>query len=32
MEPPQLLKKECQAAGIPESDFDICGLGETRFF
>lgn len=32
MEPPRLLKKECAALGIPEGDFDICGLGQTRFF
>ncbi|KAI0785764.1 N-acyl-phosphatidylethanolamine-hydrolyzing phospholipase D [Abortiporus biennis] len=32
MEPPQLLKEECARAGIPEEDFDICGLGETRAF
>lgn len=32
MEPPEMLKKVCQTTGIPEGDFDICGLGETRFF
>ncbi|GJE94739.1 metal-dependent hydrolase [Phanerochaete sordida] len=32
MEPPKLLAKEAAALGIPEGDFDVCGLGETRFF
>ncbi|KAI0688993.1 beta-lactamase superfamily domain-containing protein [Cytidiella melzeri] len=32
MEPPELLRKECHKSGIPEGDFDICGLGETRVF
>jgi len=32
MEPPQVLKEECSKANIPEDDFDICGLGETRAF
>ncbi|KAI0330408.1 N-acyl-phosphatidylethanolamine-hydrolyzing phospholipase D [Cubamyces sp. BRFM 1775] len=30
LEPPALLKKECAKEGISETDFDICGLGETR--
>ncbi|KAI0090882.1 Metallo-hydrolase/oxidoreductase [Irpex rosettiformis] len=32
MDPPRLLKEECHKSGVPEGDFDICGLGETRFF
>ncbi|PSR87211.1 hypothetical protein PHLCEN_2v5218 [Hermanssonia centrifuga] len=32
MEPPRLLKKERDLAGVAEEDFDICGLGETRIF
>ncbi|EKM53668.1 uncharacterized protein PHACADRAFT_211339 [Phanerochaete carnosa HHB-10118-sp] len=32
MAPPQLLAQECAALGIPAEDFDVCGLGETRFF
>ena len=32
MEPPQKLKEECEKQGVPDGDFDICGLGETRFF
>jgi N-acyl-phosphatidylethanolamine-hydrolysing phospholipase D len=32
MEPPQLLKKACESSGVPDGDFDICGLGETRVF
>ena len=32
MEPPELLKKECAKAGIPDGDFDVVELGETRFF
>lgn len=32
MEPPKKLKEECEKLGVPDGDFDICGLGETRFF
>ncbi|EMD33009.1 CsMn33 [Gelatoporia subvermispora B] len=32
LEPPELLKAECEKAGVPEGDFDVCELGETRFF
>ena len=32
MDPPRLLKEECHNADVPDGDFDICGLGETRFF
>ncbi|KAJ2916915.1 hypothetical protein MD484_g3480, partial [Candolleomyces efflorescens] len=31
-EPPQLLAKECQKAGIPEEDFTVCEIGQTVFF
>ncbi|GBE80835.1 N-acyl-phosphatidylethanolamine-hydrolyzing phospholipase D [Sparassis crispa] len=30
MEPPLLLRKACAEAGLKDSQFDICGLGETR--
>ncbi|OCH93534.1 N-acyl-phosphatidylethanolamine-hydrolyzing phospholipase D [Obba rivulosa] len=32
LEPPELLKKECTKAGLQEGDFDVCALGETRYF
>ncbi|KAF8344370.1 N-acyl-phosphatidylethanolamine-hydrolyzing phospholipase D [Amanita rubescens] len=31
-EPPKLLRSECTKLGISHRDFDICDIGETRFF
>ena len=31
MEPPALLKKEAERAGLGDGAFTVCGLGETTF-
>ncbi|KAJ8514365.1 hypothetical protein ONZ45_g8090 [Pleurotus djamor] len=31
-EPPMLLKQECKKVGIPDGDFVVTGVGETRQF
>ncbi|KAK7691958.1 hypothetical protein QCA50_005363 [Cerrena zonata] len=32
LEPPRLLKEEAKKIGIPDGDFDVCAIGETRGF
>ncbi|KAG9037754.1 hypothetical protein FRB95_004040 [Tulasnella sp. JGI-2019a] len=31
MDPPKMLAEECKKLGIPDSAFNVCGLGETVF-
>lgn len=32
LEPPRLLKEEAKKLGLPDGDFDVCAIGETRGF
>jgi len=32
LEPPELLKKACDAGGVGENEFIVPGLGETVLF